>query len=206
MKRFGKLLAGVALSAILFLPSVAAAHCDTVDGPVVKAAQLALNSGDITPVLRWVKPQDEAEIRAAFARALKIRTVDAEARELADTYFFETLVRVHRAGEGAPYSGLKPAGTEVAPGIALADKALETGSARALVQHVTGEIGDGIQQRFARVQETRAHADQSVEAGRAYVAAYVEFIHYVERLQNAASQSGHVQTELTAAEAQRHQD
>ncbi len=206
MKAFGRLLAGVAVSVILLLPPVAAAHCDTVDGPVVKAAQLALNSGDITHVLRWVKPQDEAEIRAAFARSLKVRTLDAEARELADTYFFETLVRVHRAGEGAPYNGLKPAGTEVAPGIALADKALDTGSARSLVQHVTGEIGDGIQQRFARVQETRAHADQSVEAGRAYVAAYVEFIHYVERLQNAASQSGHAHTELIAVEAQHHQE
>ncbi len=205
MKVFGKLLAGVALS-ILLLPPVAAAHCDTADGPVVKAAQLALNSGDITPVLRWVKPQDEPEIRAAFARALKVRTLDVEARELADTYFFETLVRVHRAGEGVPYSGLKPAGTGVAPGIALADKALDTGSVRTLVQHVAGEVSEGIQQRFARVQESRAHADQSVEAGRAYVAAYVEFIHYVERLQNAAPQSGHAQTELAAAEAQHHQD
>jgi hypothetical protein len=33
----------------------------------------------------------------------------------------------------------------------------------------------------------RKHADESVEAGREYVEAYVQYVHYVERLQVDAS-------------------
>lgn len=108
------------------------AHCDTLDGPVVQTARTALEKGDVTPLLKWVQADDEKEIRTAFQKTLAVRTKGAEAKELADMYFFETLVRIHRAGEGAPYTGLKP-GEAVDPAIALADRALETGSVDKLV-------------------------------------------------------------------------
>jgi hypothetical protein len=190
------------ISALLFLLQPAAAHCDTMDGPVVTAAKLALKTGDVTPVLKWVRPADESKVRVAFERAMKVRALSPEAREVADNYFFETLVRVHRAGEGEPYTGLKPAGTEVEPGIALADKVLETGSSDEVVKQVTSEVAKGIQQRFAHAQEARRHADDGVEAGRQYVAAYVEFIHYVENLHEAvAGLSFHAHQETQVAEA-----
>jgi hypothetical protein len=84
------------------------AHCDTLDGPVVQTARTALEKGDITPLLKWVRVEDEKEIKDAFEKTLAVRRKGAEAKELADMYFFETLVRIHRAGEGAPYTGLKP--------------------------------------------------------------------------------------------------
>jgi hypothetical protein len=46
-------------------------------------------------------------------RKLCVRTLDLEAKALADRYFFETLVRLYRAGEGAAYKGLKPAGRDL---------------------------------------------------------------------------------------------
>ena len=91
------------------------AHCDGMDGPVVKAAQAALAKGDVNLVLIWVRKNDETEIRQAFERTVNVRKLSPEAKELADTYFFETLVRIHRAGEGAPYTGLKPAGRDLGP-------------------------------------------------------------------------------------------
>ena len=175
------------VSAALLLPRAASAHCDTIDGPVVTAAKLALKTGDVTPALKWVRKTDEPEIRVAFVRTLNVRSLSPEAREMADNYFFETLVRVHRAGEGEPYTGLKPAGTEVEPGVAAADKALEVGSADALVKQVTAEVASGIRQRFAHVQEASKDAELGVEAGRQYVAAYVEFIHYVENVHHAVT-------------------
>ncbi len=174
----------------------AAAHCDTMDGPVVAAARQALQTGEVTPVLKWVKKDSEAEIRAAFARAMKVRAQGAEARELADLYFFETLVRVHRAGEGAAYNGLKPAGAELESGIAEADQALDSGSVEKLVRTVNANIAAGLRRRFARVRETRKHADASVAAGREYVEAYVEFIHYVERLHAEAGSAGSARREV----------
>jgi len=166
-------------------------HCDTMDGPVVKTAQAALNKGDVTPVLKWVKPQDEAEVREAFKKTLAVRGLSPEARDLADKYFFETLVRLHRAGEGAPYTGLKPAG-EVEPIVAASDKALESGSVEGVTHEVSKLVSEGIRHRFAEMMEAKKHADENVPAGREFVSAYVEFVHYVERLHvDAMSSAGH---------------
>jgi hypothetical protein len=157
------------------------AHCDTLDGPVVAAARKALTSGDVTPVLKWVADDDEQMIRSAFQKTLEVRQLGTQARDLADMYFFETLVRIHRAGEGAPYTGLK-LGPNIDPAVALADKALESGSVDKLVGVLTDATSKGIGERFRRALETRKHADESVTAGREFVEAYVIFTHYVEGL------------------------
>jgi len=179
------------LAAAFLLSPRAFAHCDTMDGPVVQAAKVALEKKDITPVLMWIKKDDEAQIKAAFAKTLAVRAKGAEARHLADQFFFETLVRVHRASEGAPFTGLKPAGTPLEPPIEEADKALDTGSADNLVKLVTDEAAAGIRKRFAEAKEKKAHAEHNVEAGREFVAAYVEYVHYVEGLHNAAQGANH---------------
>lgn len=155
------------------------AHCDTLDGPVVKTARLALEKRDVTPVLKWVTKEHEREIRDAFARTLVVRQKGKEARELADRFFFETLVRLHRAGEGAPYTGLKPAGT-VGPAIAAADNALQTGSVDMLADQIANAVRDGITNRFNDAIKKKKHARGSVEAGREFVRAYVQYVHFIE--------------------------
>jgi hypothetical protein len=168
-------------SSVPFLLPFVFAHCDTLDGPVVKTAKSALEKGDVTPILKWVKKESEAEIRAMFKKTLTVRSKGKEAQELADMYFLETLVRLHRAGEGEPYTGLKPAGI-VEPAVVEADKALESGSSENLVKLVTEAAAKGIRERFVKAREAKKHADHSVEAGREFVEAYVQFTHYVERL------------------------
>ena len=182
------LTAIVTVALVAAMPAPASAHCDTLNGPVVQAARVALKAGDVTPVLKWVPPAAEAEVRAAFARAIEVRAGSPAARELADTWFFETVVRVHRASEGEPYTGLKPAAED--PLLNAADHALEAASAEALVKLVTGHVTEGLRARHARAVEARAHADHNVDAGRAYVAAYVEYVHYLEALHNAGA-GGH---------------
>jgi len=184
-------------------------HCDTLDGPVVRDARQALGAGDVTPVLKWVGPGDEAAIRDAFSKTIAVRGAGPQARDLADTWFFETLVRIHRAGEGAPYTGLRPAGSEIGPAIAGADGALEAGSADALVKLVTEEVAAGIRERFARALETKKKAGRDVEAGREFVAAYVEYVHYVERLHADATQAaarGHRAGEAAEPEHEHHSE
>ena len=172
---------------LFFAPSTVNAHCDTMNGPVVTAAKKALETGNVNLVLIWVQKQDEAQIRAAFDKTLVVRKLNAEAKDLADMYFFETLVRIHRAGEGVPYAGLKPAETVVDPGIAAADKSLETGSPESLLKHLNEAVHAGIHQQFELAVQKKNFKSSDLEAGRAYVKAYVEFIHYVERLYEAAS-------------------
>lgn len=171
------------------LSSPAHAHCDTMDGPVVASAKAALEKGSVTPVLRWVSKEHEDEIREAFAKVTALRAKAPEAAEIADRWFFETLVRVHREGEGATYSGLKPAGTDPGPGVREADRALETGNPDSLVKALTEAVSEGVKHRLHRVLETRRHADDSVEAGREHVEAYVQYVHYIEELHLAATGS-----------------
>lgn len=192
--------AGAAL-AILIAPQQALAHCDALDGPVIIEARQALENGDVTPVLKWVGAADEAEIRAAFAQTVNVRQLDPAARELADRYFFETLVRVHRAGEGAPFTGLKPAGT-VAPVVAMADRALDEGKVDTLAGKIAAHTEAGIRERFRHALETRKHAGDSVAAGREAVAAYVTYVHYVEGIANAVHAEAHHGS--AAAAAHRH--
>lgn len=164
----------------LAIPKMTSAHCDTMEGPVVATARQALEKGDVTPVLKWVRKEYEKEIRDLFQKTLVVRKKGKEAKDLADMYFFETLVRIHRAGEGASYTGLKSEPAE--PIIQAADKSLESGSADNLVKHVAEAVAKGISERFKRTLEAQKHADESIDAGREYVESYVEFTHYVERL------------------------
>jgi hypothetical protein len=181
-------IAVLALVAMFGLaPRPAAAHCDSLDGPVVKAARAALDSGDVRLALAWVQPADEAAVRAAFDRAAAVRKLDPEARALADRYFFETLVRIHRAGEGAPYTGLQPAGGPIMAG----DRALADGSVEQLAAALREGIERGLRERFDQARAAMKTPHEDVAARRAFVKAYVEFIHYVERLREAAAPEGH---------------
>jgi hypothetical protein len=177
----------LALLAFVGLPQTARAHCDALDGPVVTDARTALAASDPAPVLKWVAPHDEAEVRIAFEQTLRVRAHGPEAEALADRYFFETVVRLHRAFEGAPYTGLKPAGTDSGPGVRGADTALETGSLAELKALILGDVERGLDQRFQAALHAQEHADHHVEAGRAFVHAYVEFVHYAKRLHDSAN-------------------
>ena len=149
------------LCASLAWATPAEAHCDTLDGPVVAAARRALDAGDIDLVLVWVQAADEAEIRHAFERARTVRQAGGEAKELADGYFYETLVRIHRAGEGADYTGLKPAG-QVEPPVAAADTAIESGRLEGLAKAIADRSEAGLHGRFAGVLAKRAYAPHDV--------------------------------------------
>jgi len=150
----------------------ALAHCDGLDGPVVNAARIALQTGDLNRVLIWVRPEDIGEIRRAFN---------------------ETLVRIHRAGEGAAYTGLKPAGRDLGPAIPAADKAVETGSLDELTRLLTDAVKEGLHTRFHDLTTKKSFRMDDVAAGREFIESYVTFIHYVEGLYEATTRplAGH---------------
>jgi hypothetical protein len=173
------------VAAVLLVPAGARAHCDSLDGPVVKAAQRALETGDVNRAFVWVTAFDEAEVRAAFDKALTVRALGGTAKELADRFFFETLVRLHRQSEGEPYTGLKPAGSDLGPLIPAAERAILDMSAKPLVDLLTHEVARGVRWHFQAVMGARIFPGESVEAGRRYVAAYLDFMHYIEQLDEA---------------------
>jgi hypothetical protein len=146
-------------------------HCDSLDGPVVRAARKALEATDVDLILPFVHADGADEICDAFDRTVKVRAMGEEARDVADRWFFETVVRVHRAGEGAPFTGLKPAGLDVGPVIPVAERALDSGSAEELIDVVCSSVRDQVTQRHGRAMALKTQADASVEDARAYVQA-----------------------------------
>lgn len=184
-------LAGLAALALLASPSPAAAHCDTMDGPVVKAALRALETGDLNPVLPWIRDQDERGIRNAFDHTLRVRSLNEEARQLSDRFFLETVVRIHREGEGAPYTGLKAAGTDHGPAVAAADAAIESGTLEGVEGLLLHAIRDELRERYTTMMALRDFPPDDAGRGRAFVAAYVSYVHFVEALQGLSLEGDH---------------
>ena len=180
----------VTLFIVCLTPS-ARGHCDTLNGPVVMEAKKALESGDVTPVLKWVTAADEAEIRSVFERVSVVRKQGNDAKALADQFFFETLVRVHRAAEGMPYTGIKYDTGQIAPASREADAALADRDVERLVALVTKRVAADIRKRFDEATQAQSHVNESLAAGRTFVKAYVEFVHYVERVCEASQVSVH---------------
>ncbi len=186
-----KLLAASVLAAgLLFGSQSAQAHCDSIDGPVAKAALAALDTGNVNLALPYAPATAESEIKAAFAQSLKVRVLGPEAKTLADRAFVETTVRLHRAGEGAAYTGLKPAGIDYGPAIPAAERAIETGNLAQVKALLIEEVEHGLHARLAHVLETQKgikepKTNKDVLPARERVSAELGFVTYVEGLRQA---------------------
>lgn len=195
-----KLLAVSAVLGGLVLGSLSAqAHCDAVDGPVAKAAYKALETGNVNLVLPFAPASAEAEITAVFEQAVNVRAKGADSKALADRYFLETVVRLHRQGENAPYTGLKPAGQDFGPVIPAAENALANGNSEALVTLLTKAVRQQVEQRLKHALEAKSlpqtplgHTE--VEQARERVHAELGFVLYAEGLHQALKgETGHAE-------------
>jgi hypothetical protein len=168
----------------------ASAHCDGLDGPVAAAARQALETGNVNLALPYAPASAEAEITAKFAEARRVRKLGADARSLADMAFIETVVRLHRIGEGASYTGVRPAGIEYGPMIPAAERALQTGSISEVRTLLISDIDQRLSERLAHFQELRNVSTEpkqydQVLAARLRISAELGFITYAEGLRQS---------------------
>lgn len=193
LKLTGKMMAISILMLVFVVASKpASAHCDGLDGPVVNAARKALETNNVNLVLAWVQNDDDAYIRKAFEKTVKLRAISPETKELADMYFFETLVRIHRAGEGAPYTGLKPANRDLGPAIPAADASVVSGSPKEVWTLLSNSIHDALHEKFEKVNMLKNYSTNDVAKGREFVKAYVEYLHFAEKVHAVAgAESSH---------------
>lgn len=177
-------------------------HCDTLDGPVVKAARLALERGNVHLILPYVPAKADAELRQAFDRAIRVRALSPEAKETVDFWFFETAVRLHREGEGAPFTGLKPAGLDTGPAVPRAEKAVETGRFDEISRFLHDVLDQQLHHRFHEVLDRRGYDENDVTAARAYVQAMLGFIVYSHSVYTTLLASPHEHAAEEAAHAE----
>ena len=167
-------------------------HCDSMDGPVVRAAARALEVDDVELILPYVAAREEEPLRAAFDRARKVRALGPDAADVAELYFFETAVRLHRAGEGAPYTGLKPAGLDVGPAVRLAERAIHDDDPSALADFLADAVRTEVLERFAALRAARtAAAGGGVDASRTYVHAMLGLQVWAHKLHVAVHAPAH---------------
>lgn len=169
-------------------------HCDTMDGPVVTAARRALETGNVNLILPFVPESGAPEVQSAFDKVQKARAQGAEARDVADRFFFETVVRIHRAGEGAPFTGLKPAGLDEGPAIPVAEQAIETGSPDKLILFLSETLRHEIENRFDHMMKLRSGDTDDVGRARQYVEAMLGlevFSHKIYQAMKAGPHAGH---------------
>jgi Family of unknown function (DUF6448) len=197
----GKIFLFVLTIGFLFAFHQLLAHCDTENGPVITAAKEALKTNNVNLILIWVQPKDEAIIKEAFQKTIDVRKISPAAQQMVDNYFFETLVRIHRAGEGVAYTGLKDSSEVEAP-IAAADGAIERNSLADVMQLLNDAISKGVNEKFKEAISRKNYDANNVNAGREYVESYVMFMHYVEAIYNAASrvETAHHEREDAAME------
>ena len=156
------------------------AHCDTADGPAVTDGRRALESGNINFALKWIQADGEAELAEVFENALAVRKLGRQAAVVADRLFLETLVRLHRMGEGVGFTGIQPSGTNVDPIVVAADRALETGDDRELMKLAPASRRDELHHRFRVALGKKAFEVDDVRAARDFVTAYVSFFKFAE--------------------------
>ncbi|HET8886696.1 MAG TPA: DUF6448 family protein [Salinimicrobium sp.] len=163
------------------LPQQTFGHCDSYDGPVIQDAYKALEAQNVTPILKWIEAKYEQEITDLFNKTLQYRNSDKEVYQLLEKHFLETLVRLHREGEGEPYTGLKPAGT-TSKIIQMTDTALKNQDIDTFLEKLNGHIEKMVREKYEKVAALQPVKDNSVEEGRAFVAAYVDYTHTIEAL------------------------
>lgn len=175
------------LAVSLGAPRPALAHCDSEQGPVAAAARQALEKKDVKLILPYVQRESETELTAAFKQALEVRKAGGSARELADRYFIETAIRLHREGEGAPYTGVTDETTPKA--ILIADQAMASGSLEETYGFLDQQIQKGIQEKYEAVVHAREEAEKlgTVEAHRERAEAELMFEKYIYELYTVAS-------------------
>jgi len=153
-------------------------HMESMDGPVVKAAEAALDMENVKYILPYVSGEDEEELKDAFEKTLSVRELSGEAAELADYWFFETAVRLHLKGYGKPYNGLKPAGMDWGPIIPKVDKAIETENIDELLSFLVNFIQEDIKSRFDDVISKKDYHIKEVDDARDFIYTRLEFIIY----------------------------
>ncbi|MEJ2249317.1 MAG: DUF6448 family protein [Candidatus Lokiarchaeota archaeon] len=157
-------------------------HCDTMDGPVVTAAKMALKAKNVKLILPWVPEEAEQELTEAFKKTLSLRKKDSESSELIDRWFFETAVRLHRAGEGMGFTGLKPAGLDWGPVIPEADKAVDRGNPDKVIDFLKDTIEKELRSRFNKVMNTKNYDKNNIKDAREYVHRYLQFVLFSHHL------------------------
>lgn len=159
-----------------------APHCDTMDGPVVSACKEALKTGNVNYVLPFVPKNAENELTKAFNKTIKARKLGQDAADVADIWLFETAVRLHREGEGASFTGLKPAGLDWGPVVPRAEKDIKKGDPAETIGFLKSIVEEEMRKKFDKAMSTKNYDLNDVDSAREYTESMLHFVLFSHHL------------------------
>ena len=180
----------LSLGMLLLFATPAFAHCDSYDGPVIQDAYKALENKNVAYILKWIDAEQEKEVITLFDKTVRLKNEDVEIYNIVEKHFLETLVRLHRETEGAPYTGLKPAGSTTAI-VQMADNSIASKEVKTMLTKLNKHIQGTITEKYEKVMKLEKVKDNSVAEGRAYVEAYVDYTHTLEAIEAVLEHGGH---------------
>jgi hypothetical protein len=167
---------------------------DITNGSVMDAAKMALDTGNVNYVLIWVPEASENKLKNLFAKTVCERRDRKDVQDIAFDWYFETVNRLHRAGEGTLYTCMNLAGLDERSVVPKVKRVIETGEAEEIIGFIPKTQEHDFRHRFRHVMEKKNYDVNNVVDGRAYVAAFTDFIVYLHHIYTSIPrEAGHAE-------------
>ena len=163
---------------------------DPHNGPVMRAAKMALETGNANYVLIWVSEKSENTLKNLLEKTYCERSSRKNLQNRAIDWYFETVNRFHLANKGALYTCLKPGGLDENPIVPKVERAIETGNFEKIIGVIPNTHAADVREHFHHVMDKRNYDLNNIAAGRAYVSAFFDFIGYVHNLSSVIPGEG----------------
>jgi hypothetical protein len=156
------------------------------NGPVMRAAKMALETGNADHILIWVPEESENTLKNLLEKTCCERTTQRKARNHSIEWYLQTINRLHSEYYRPHDLNISTKTPEERKTILLVERACETGNFDeiATVMQITSD--EEIRQRFNDVLNKSNYDMDNIAAGRAYVSAFTDFIACINSLRSGS--------------------
>ena len=157
-------------------------HHDAVNAPDMKAAKMALETGNANYVLIWVPEESENKLKNLLEKTCCERSARKNMQNCAIDWYFDIVSRFYSANKGALYTCLKPGGLDESLIAVKVERAIETGNFEEIIGIIPDAHAADVRERFHHVMDKSNYDRNNIAAGRAYVSAFIDFLTYVHTI------------------------
>ena len=154
-------------------------HPHSRNGLLMKAAQMALVTGNVNYVLIWVPEKSENTLKNLLEKTCCERNARKNMQNCAIDWYFDTVCRYFSANKGALYTYLKHGGPDESLIALKVERTIEIGNFEEIIGIIPNTHAADVRERFHHVMDKSNYDRNNIAAGRAYVSAFIDFLTYV---------------------------
>lgn len=157
-------------------------HHNQLNAQVIKAAKMALDSGNVNYILIWVPEESENKLKNLLEKTCCESSTRDNIQNRAVDWYFKTVNRLHYASGWTSCPGMKSESIDENPIVLKVERAIETGN----INEIFGVIPDtptgDVRRRFCDVMNKKNYNVNNIAAGRDYVSSFIDLIVYLHNL------------------------